>query len=125
MGSDLPLDTKSFITRHIQSVEQLEILLLLAKTRPRTWTATALSRETRSNETAVTHSVGRLVDTGLAIRAGDAYQFQTESPELAEQTDLLAVIYHHRMAKVIEFIYQRPDFQIADFSEAFKFRKRR
>lgn len=124
MGGDLPRELTDFITRHLVSVEQLEVLLLLHRHPEKVWTVAALSRELRGNEAAISQWLNNLVSTSLVEAVGDGYRFQATSGELTARTELLAAIYRERMVRVIEFLYARPASQLVDFSDAFKFRKR-
>lgn len=124
MGGEISPELKDFIARHVQSVEHLEVLLLLHLSRERAWTVGAVARELRGNELAIARWLDLLVATGLAQRSGEAFSFRSDSADATRQTENLAALYRERAVKVIEFIYARPNSQLRDFSEAFKFRRK-
>ena len=124
MESELAQEIRDFISRHIGSVERLEVLLLLYRSPERNWSVAAVSQELRSSEIAVTRSLNMLVASQLAAAYGDGFRFQPSTPALLRETELVAATYRVRPVKVIECIYRRPNPQLLDFSEAFKLRKR-
>lgn len=97
---------------------------MLQKSGERVWTPAELGRELRGNEAAIGRWLDMLVASGLACRDGTGYRLRADSPEAGAELNLVAALYRQRMVKVIEFIYQRPNPQLTDFTEAFKFRRK-
>jgi hypothetical protein len=124
VGSDLPLKTRDFIARHIISVGQLEILLLLHEHKERRWTAREITLHLRSEETSVEKWLGMLVALRLAAQVENTYHFAPATEELASGTLDLAEAYRARRIKVIELIFSKPNENLLNFVRAFDLRKR-
>ena len=119
MSTTLPAELKNFIVRHVLSVEQLEVLLLIGRCRDRSWTVTELSRELRGNEVSVAHWLRLLVAGQLVVPTRDGFRFQS-SPENARVVESLDRSYRERPVPMIEFIYSRPNPTLSAASQALK-----
>ena len=124
MQSDLPPNTRDFITRHIVSVEELEILLMLHEHKDRDWGPAEINRHLRSQEASIAKWLEALVALGLASHAGGRYRFAPASDTLAQETTALAEAFRERRLKVIEFIFSKPSESLLSFVRAFELRKR-
>ena len=125
MQSDLPPNIGDFITRHIVSVEELEILLLLQEGKERDWSPAEINERLRSQEISISKWLDALVALQLARQtAGGRYRFAPASEELARATVALADAYRERRIKVIELIFSKPTENLLEFVRAFELRKR-
>lgn len=126
MPPDLPDPLKQFIGRHINSVEQLEILLLLKRSAPREWSAEEVSRELSTSRYA---AEGRLMDLAsrhlAAIREDGPllhFRYVAGNPDDALVAQLMEV-YAQRRTSIITMIYSKPADRIASFADAFRLRR--
>ena len=125
MRSDLPAGIRDFLSRHIASVEELEILLLLHDGKDRDWTPAEINERLRSQEISISKWLEALVTLKLVRRSsGSRYQFAPASEALARDTAELAEVYRERRIKVIELIYSKPNENLLEFVRAFELRKR-
>lgn len=119
----LPHDLVQFIARHIESVEQLEILCLLSENPSREWSVQEVFRCVQSTERSVQQCLESFVARGLAVKVADgAFRFSPASSELANSATDLVRTYRERRVAIIETIYKRPD-SARPFAEAFRLRK--
>jgi predicted transcriptional regulator len=103
--SDIPLAVRRFIADHLHSIEQLEVLLLLHRTAPASWTTTAISTELRSSASSVAQRLESLLARRLIERLyGDVYRFGDQQPAVAEAVRALADAYRVRRYTVIDLI---------------------
>lgn len=114
----------AFLRDNLDSVEQLEILLLLRLQRERAFTAEDLAREMRTSAGSAAMRLDGLSRRGLvkATSASDepAYTYDDrEDPAVAA----LATAYLTRRFAVIEAIAGNPNAKIHLFAEAFRLRK--
>lgn len=123
----VPNDVQRLIDEHITSVEQLEILLLLAARREVAWTPKQVSEEIR---TSTSSAVSRLEDLRAhgflaAVNSGadDAYQFQPSSSAMRAAVEHLASIYRERRFTIIDLIFAKPIDRLRVYADAFRFRK--
>lgn len=123
---DIPDKIRQFIAKHINSVEQLEALLLLHSDTNKQWSADTLANELRINPQWAAMRLKNLCVQGfLTVQESDPslYQFNTDSPDLIHLINLLRKIYTERRVTVINLIYSKPLDNIHIFAEAFRFKK--
>jgi hypothetical protein len=122
----IPEKVRRFIVDHINSVESLEILLLLFADAGREWNASEVSRTlyTRLESAAAQLQALHRAKLLLAIEGGESpkYRFHAASPE-ADTVVELEKIYKARRVSVISFIYSKPTDPLRAFSDAFRLRK--
>lgn len=117
---------RRLIADHIDSVEQLEILLLLYQHSERSWTAESVARELRVSPMS---SGDRLKDMARAailskVQGSETeYRYAPESPQMAEAVAGLAAAYSERRVTVINLIFSKPVDKIRTFADAFRLRK--
>lgn len=124
--ADIPEEVKRFLAENIESLFQLEVLLLL-QARPEVgWTAEQVDRETRIGLESVKTLLARFEQMGfLSVNQGEdlSYRYQPTTDELDHVIKLLAMTYKERRVKVTSFIYASPLDSIRSFAEAFRLRK--
>lgn len=120
--TDLPSSIRIFLARFIRSVEQLEILLLFARSPGSVWS----SKKVYDAILSTPHSVERWLDemtrTGLLEKAPDqpASYHSCNNEELLGQITLLEELYRMSPVRVIEAIYRRDTTAAQSFADAFK-----
>jgi DNA-binding MarR family transcriptional regulator len=115
------------LAEHIDSVEQLEILLLLRGAPERAWSATEVADALYTHPDSAGRRLDALGTSGLLARnAGDerrwCYRPRTEKLDAAVSD--LAATYAERRVAVITLIASRPMDNVRAFSEAFRLRKK-
>ncbi|PTL84455.1 hypothetical protein [Vitiosangium sp. GDMCC 1.1324] len=126
-AGDLPEGVQRLIAEHIDSVEQLEILLLLARHPERTWNAETVARELRISALSAGDRLEDLArDALLASTEGSAeeYRYAPRSPMQDESVRGLATAYVERRVTVINLIFSKPVDKIRTFADAFRLRKK-
>jgi hypothetical protein len=102
---EIPPLVRLFILEHLNSIEQLEVLLLLHRTAPVPWTAPAISAELRSSPSSVAQRLTSLVARRLVEKLdGDAYRFAPEHKEVREAVQAVAETYRVRPYTIMELI---------------------
>jgi hypothetical protein len=117
---------KQFITEHIDSVMQLEILLLLAGQPGKVWTAAELAQLLRIDAAWVDgqlRSMGGRGVIGVAEGSPPEFRYEARSAELAATVTELARAYADRRVTVIGLIFSKPIDKIRSFADAFRLRK--
>lgn len=121
--SDLSGDIQQFLVGNIQSIEQLEILLLLRASPDHVWTVREVYQRVLTNETSVEQSLGKLCEHDL-IQKADASTFQFKaSPDTEKILEELARLYKEKPTRILYALYgaQRPELDA--FTQAFRIRK--
>jgi hypothetical protein len=125
MSAGIPPTVLAFVDRHIRSIEQLEILLLLHRHRDREWTARSVSDELRSNPDSAGLRMDELVVDGLlggSDGAPRAYRYQATG-DLDRAVDALADAYRDFRLRITERVFRKPD-GLTDFADAFRLRRK-
>lgn len=120
----IPDDLRGFILRHIDSVAQLEALLLLRANPKQAWTATQAAGRLYASEQEVGEILARLCADGLLHSEEGRYRYQCESTEQQKMVDRLAAAYARHLIPVTNMIHAKPR-RIREFADAFRFRKDR
>jgi hypothetical protein len=126
MVGEFPADVRSFITDHINSVEQLEVLLLLRRGADKEWNAAAVSQLLYTPPEAAARRLADLAALGLlAVSTIDEpfYRYQPGTREQAALVGRLAQLYEERRVSVISLIYSKPNENVQAFADAFRLRK--
>lgn len=120
----IPEEAQRLIARHIHSVEQLEILLLLRKAPEKPFTVQDVFRVIQSSVASVTASLSYFANEGFLVQEPEGhYRFAPGNAELAKAAAALSEAYHERRVAVIEAIYNKPSDPVRNFADAFKLRK--
>lgn len=118
----IPADVKAFILEHIDSITQLEALLLLRTSPEAEWDVTKAARQLYVPESVATDVLARLLADGFLSRNRQAYRYSPKSSELAEMVDRVAEVYRRYLIPVTNLIHGNPR-RLRQFADAFKFRK--
>lgn len=117
--SDIPKNVRQVIVRHIDSVQQVEILALLRNEPEREWTVAEVSRSLH----IAPKSCGAWLDAFAAARLVDRTEAGYKHATRSRNADDLVDCYSRRRLAVIDSIYNKPSAAIQSFSDAFRIRK--
>lgn len=127
MGDGLiPEEVQAFLLKRIDSITQLEALLLLRANPECAWSAATLARRLYipPQETAglleALCSGGFLATTGHPSRL---YRYHCSSDDLAGMVDRVADLYATYLIPVTNLIHSKPYTRVQEFADAFKLRK--
>jgi hypothetical protein len=113
----------AFVDRHIESIEHLEILLLLAANQKRL-SAAEILQTIQSSQASVDQRLASLVGAGLLAKdEKNCFYFAPKDDETRKVVADLAEAYRTRRVRIIEAIYTRKTDAVKSFADAFKFRK--
>lgn len=119
---ELPPSIRSFISSHVRSVEQLEILILLSREAKTAWTVQKVYDAILSTPQSVERWLDEMVRNGLLEKMAEpaaSYRCTAEA-SLISQMRQLGDIYSTRPVRVIEAIYRRDASAAQSFADAFK-----
>lgn len=126
----IPTEVRQLLARRLESVEHVDILLLLATTAPRTWSVQEIAAELRLDNGAVARRVGDLTTAELLSRHSteqgreERYAFSPDSVATRRAVDALHELYQLRPATVLRAIYDRPRVIAQSFADAFRVKPR-
>ncbi len=112
--------------RHIQSLEQLEVLLLLHRQPERAWTASEVYDVVRSSQASITARLHAFTADGFLVTAPGpppTFRFSPQDQNLRAAVDETATAYQTRRVRIIEAIFAPAADPVQSFADAFKLRK--
>ena len=123
----IPDDVRRFIQASIDSVAQLEALLIVHEYPNIEWTVEALSARLYISPEQTSAVMSRLTDIRLVIKrhATARFQYQPESEDLRKMVDRLADAYPKHLVPITRLIHSKEGLRIREFPDAFDFRKER
>lgn len=109
--ADIPPDVRRFIDGHIGSIEQLEVLRVLAEDPEREWTLTALAQAAQMQPTALATQLAVLEGHGLLKKRELAVdvlcRLDPQPAAAAMALGKLLQLYNERPVTLINFFYGR------------------
>jgi hypothetical protein len=124
-NGEITADIERFIHDNIISVEQLEILLLLASPPQKEWSAIEVSQKLYRQPDSVTARLEDLRDRGILSVRQEAqlfYRYVSNAPQDAIVRGLNRA-YEVRKDAIIRLIFTRPPDTLRAFSDAFRIRR--
>ena len=115
---------RRFITGHLESVAQLEVLLLVRAAPERWWTQDEVARALVTRPPAALGFLSHLHDTGLLERDGERFRY-APAGRTGAVVDELAACYATRRPTVVGIILAGPDDAVVSLADAFRIRRRR
>ena len=110
-----------FLLEHIDSVAQLEALLLMRRERTPLPVA-AVARALYVPEQAAAEELAALAARGLVTAEEGAWRYAPATPETAARVDELAATYARALIPVTNIVHGNP-LRLRRFADAFRFRK--
>jgi hypothetical protein len=120
----LPEDVRQFLHQNIESVEQLEVLLLLWRMPERGWTPDEVATAVYSHPSSVVRRLAMLLGQGLLReREPGCFQYAPRTADLHSAVTHLDQMYRERRVAVITLIASKPVENVRAFSDAFRIRR--
>lgn len=124
MPSAIPQHVRDFLTTCIDSVGQLEVLLMLYADDQHVWTADEVSRRLRTSHSAAADQLDQLAAHGLLLGDDAAgFRFQAAKADTAIAVRDTAAAYASHRTTVIAAIHSSPANKLQSFADAFKLRE--
>jgi hypothetical protein len=123
--SGVPDEARLLVERRIDSMQMLDVLLLLHRSPERSWAASETARALGTSEVSASAQLVALRQGGiLSVEMTDdaRYTYQPR-PELAAAVDALAAHFRENPLEVAELIASRPKHTLRIFADAFRLRK--
>jgi DNA-binding IclR family transcriptional regulator len=111
MTGNLSTEVEDFITKHIDSMGEMDVLLLLAQDSSRWWSAESVYEQIKSSRPSLIRRLETLTRKGLLVSKDEAeisYRFSPTTPELTIAIQALKEAYAERRLKVLECLSRKP-----------------
>ena len=128
MANDvIPDNIKQFVLKNIDSIAELEGLLMLRSHPQKEWTMEMLARSLYIGEPQAMLLLARLLEQGfIVVKGSDAaprYQYQPKSAEWRDRVEQLAELYKKYLVPITNLIHSKPKSRVQKFADAFRLRK--
>jgi hypothetical protein len=126
MSEDFPADIRQFIEQHIESLAQLEALLLLRKDPQHEWEAAEVAKTLYVPPEMAETMLKEFTNRGFAAAApptDSRYCYRISDDATDKLIEQLAAVYRDRRVAVISLIYSKPLRKVQTFADAFRLRK--
>src|SRR5215203_1988836 len=124
MEQIIPPDIQQFIQDRIDSIGQLEALLLLRESPDTWWEETRLAERLYIPAKNCRQVTTGLHGAGLFMREetekGERYRYRPANGDLREMVDRLAYYYTHHLVPISNLVHAKSHSRIREFSRAFK-----
>jgi DNA-binding IclR family transcriptional regulator len=121
--TEIPEPVRRFIVEAVDSVPELEALLLLRAHADRTWSVEDAGARLYVSPTMASHLLNALAARGLLERDGERYRYGPARPELDHVVGDLAATYATKLIAVTRLIHAKPAASVRQFADAFRLRK--
>lgn len=125
--TDLPQEVTTLLHRALPSMVHIELLLLLFRTGPRSWTLHELAVELRSSPDLVASALADLETSRLAEKEPGVnppkHRFDASQAAAIQAVATLQTIYDRRPVTLIKALYRRPPTAVTAFADAFRLRQ--
>jgi hypothetical protein len=123
MTDGIPARVRDFLVAHVDSIELLEVLLLLASRPTVAFTTVEVSDELRTAPSSAANRLAHLRDHRLIdVLPGDRHRLRAD-PELSETLRQVANASRDWRVSVVTLIYSRPSDVVRVFTDAFVIKK--
>ena len=122
---DIPAAVLEFISKRIDTVPQLETLLIMSADESRVWTVDDLAARTYvtvSDATAVLNDLHRRRLIAIT-EDGQHYQFRPETEEERQIVAQTSIAYRHHLIQLATYIHSKASTSVKEFARAFALKK--
>ena len=130
MVEPIPSDVLELLQQRVGSLEELEVLLFLKRTRDRSWAVFEIARELGLPESIVDTTLATLRSHDFVANArADEWSYHPCVAELGGLVDRLAAVYEERRLEVMRILSARALERVRDsaaraFADAFVIRRK-
>jgi hypothetical protein len=121
--AEIPETVRRFVIANIDSVPELEAVLLLRSHADRDWSAEDAGARLYVSVMMAAHVLGVLTQRGLLSMTGERYRYAPASTELDAAVATLAATYATNLIAVTHLIHSKPSPSVLQFADAFRLRK--
>lgn len=122
-ASPIPDHVRQLILRAINSVAELEALLLLRDTAPQAWLPENAGARLYVSPTVARYTLTVLAERGFLQETDTGFVYRPQSPTVAEDVTALAQAYARSLIAVTQLIHTKPGPSVQGFAQAFRWRK--
>jgi hypothetical protein len=122
-GELLPDTVRSFVLKYVDSVAELEGLLLARSHAESGWDVGELAARLYIREAEAASVLHALHRRGLLSRDRDSYRYDPKPVAVRAEVDALAHAYPRFLIPITHLIHTKPRASLRDFADAFRLRE--
>lgn len=127
MANPIPDSVRRLVAEHVESVSQLEILLLLQEDGATLWRAEEVASRLHTQPEIAEVTLSKFARAGIVAvdvqeNGETCFAYRPVTSALKEAVDGLAAKYATHRTTVISLIFSAPSDSLQDFADAFRFR---
>ena len=126
-GNEVPAHVLRFLEENIDTVPQLETLLMMSEAQERSWLIADVASRNYITEQRAEDTLHALQRRGLVSFEGSPHRFRF-TPATDETRALVADLarcYQTSLSRVTSLIHSKPSASVKEFARAFDFKKER
>jgi hypothetical protein len=120
---EIPEAVRQLIADLIDSIAELETILLLRGHRDREWTAEEAGARLYVTAADAALLLSELAERGFLAERDQRYRYEPRTPELESSVDALASAYSTNLIGVTQLVHAKPAPGVLQFAKAFRLRK--
>lgn len=126
-GSEIPAHVLRFLEENIDSVPQLETLLMMCEERGRSWLISEVAARNYTTEQRAADTLNTLQRRGLVSseESPPRFRFNPANDEVRALIADLARCYQRNLLAVTALIHSKPSASVKEFARAFDLKKDR
>jgi hypothetical protein len=127
---DRPLlpEADEFIAQHIDTIHQLDVLVLMRHASDRAWSIDEIAEALGKSSSTVRSSVAGLLASGIVAYSPDEssgeWKYQPRSVALHAGVESVIEAYESDAVGVVKAVFNKPSRALRSFADAFVFRRR-
>jgi len=114
---------RRLIAERIDSVPELEAILLLRGDGARTWRIDEVGQRLYVSTAVAGHILSTIAARGFCARDNEQYRYAPETVELADVVDQLSAAYASDLIGITNMLHAKPGPSIREFADAFRMRR--
>jgi hypothetical protein len=118
----IPDSVKRLIAKRIETVSELEAILLLRDRRDRAWTLAEIGERLYVSTTAAAHLLEKLADNGFLKTREGRYLYAADA-DVDEAVAGLAIAYSHHVVAITNLIHANSASRVRELADACASRK--
>jgi hypothetical protein len=126
-GNEIPAHVLRFLEENIDTVPQLETLLMMHEEQDRSWFIADVASRNYTTEQHATETLNALERRGLVTseESPPRFRFDPAKDEVRLLVADLAQCYQRKLSVITELIHAKPSASIKEFARAFDLKKDR
>jgi len=126
-GNEVPAHVLRFLEENIDTVPQLETLLMMSEAPDRSWSVADVASRNYVTEQRATDTLNALQRRGLVTSEESPlhFRFSPATDETRTAIADLARCYQRNLSRITELVHAKPSAAITEFARAFDLKKDR